>query len=165
LSETVYLTVDDVIALHDEIVKRTGTLPSPLLQPGYLDSAIHRPQQLAAYEGADLIIQAVALAIGISQAQAFQDGNKRAAFAAADLFLAFNGCAFDGDPITFACWLICVAGSINNDDIDICSEKLGFDLVVELDSLERKMVTQRFESWLRSQVLPDGEGLEPLFAQ
>ena len=48
------------------------------------------------------VAQAVALAVGISQAQAFEDGNKRAAFAAADVFLRFNGLVFEGDDLEFA---------------------------------------------------------------
>ena len=62
----VYLTLEDVIALHDETMERMGVPFSPLLHPDKLDSAIHRPQQLAHYEpGADFIAQAVVLAVGI----------------------------------------------------------------------------------------------------
>jgi hypothetical protein len=37
--------------------------------------------------------------VGVSQAQAFLDGNKRAAFAIADVFLRINGLVYQGDPM------------------------------------------------------------------
>ncbi len=39
------------------------------------------------------------LAVGISQAQAFEEGNKRAGFASADAFPRLNGMAFVGNSI------------------------------------------------------------------
>ena len=76
--------------------RRTGVLPAPLRKLGALESSIMRPQMVAHYEGADLLIQAVTL-LAISQAQAFANGNKRTAMFAALVFLELNGCAFDGD--------------------------------------------------------------------
>ena len=42
------------------------------------------------------------LALGISQAQGFLDGNKRTAFITADVFLRANGRLFSGDPLELA---------------------------------------------------------------
>ena len=110
-------------------------------------------------QGRHFVAQAVALAVGISQSQAFFDGNKRAAYAAAHLFLLSNGIRFDGDPITFACWLICVAGRISNDDLDEVADHLGLDLAAELDGMHREDVAARFEVWLRAHVSDDdGDG-------
>src|SRR5437870_5787712 len=95
--------------MHSEVMRRTGSPPCGLLHPDKLDSALHRPQWAAHYEGADLIRQTVLLAVGVSQAQAFEDGNKRAAFATTEAFLYLNGLIFHGDPIRFADWLIIVA--------------------------------------------------------
>jgi len=53
------------------------------------------------YEGADVVRQAALLASGISQAQAFMDGNKRTAFLATDVFLERNGLVLTGDPLAF----------------------------------------------------------------
>ena len=107
--ETHYLSLADVVELHDGICEIMGSPPSPLIDPAKLDSALSRPRNAAYYEGADLVAQAVVLAVGISQAQAFLDGNKRAGFAAADVFLRFNGLAFSGDALEFARWLERVA--------------------------------------------------------
>src|SRR5271168_187913 len=126
-------------------MEKMGNSRAPLLHPDKLDSAVNRPRQLAYYEpGADLFAQAVSLAVGISQAQAFQDGNKRAALVSAAAFIAMNGFRIDGDPITFASWLICVAGHINDDDLDVVVEHLGLDLVAELDAMGRESVCRRF---------------------
>jgi death-on-curing protein len=131
-----YLRREDVAALHDAVMERTGSPPCPLLHPDKLESAIHRPRWAAHYEGADLVRQTVLLAVGISQAQAFEEGNKRAAFAAADAFLRLNGLAFVGDPIRFAELLILVADP---------PEGSGRDALIE-----------QFEQWLREWVAPKG---------
>jgi death-on-curing protein len=81
---------------------------------GALQAAAHRPIAAAYYSGADLIEQAAILAIAISQAQAFVDGNKRAAFQALDLFLYLNGKAFVGEPLALADQLIAVAEASND---------------------------------------------------
>jgi death on curing protein len=150
-----YLTAEDVTAIHGDLMARMGSPPAPLLHPDKLDSAVNRPRQLGHYEpGADLFAQAVSLAVGISQAQAFQDGNKRAAYAAADSFVIANGFRIDGHPLAFASWLICVAGHINDDDLDVVVDHLGLDLVAELDAMGRESICRRFEDWLRENASP-----------
>jgi death-on-curing protein len=56
-----------------------------------LDSALARPQPLLAYGEPDLFDLAAAYAAGIVRAHPFVDGNKRAGFLAAGLFLELNG--------------------------------------------------------------------------
>ena len=109
---------------------RTGSAPATLRDEGLLVSALTRPRMIAYYEGADLIRQAVVMAVGISQAQAFLDGNKRTAFAACDVFLRLNGRIFAGDPLELAKQLEGIAQ--------------------RADDLES--ATRRFEEWLRGQV-------------
>ena len=82
---------------------------SPVTSVDRLDSAILRPINAAWYDKVGIIEQAVILAIAISQAQAFVDGNKRTAFGAADVFLRLNGMAFSGHPLIFAVYLERVA--------------------------------------------------------
>lgn len=102
MGETHYLGLLDVIALHAAVMERTGRAPAPLRSEALLESAIMRPRTAAHYEGADLVRQCVLLVVGIAQAQAFLDGNKRTAFAAADVFLRLNGLAFSGDALDLA---------------------------------------------------------------
>src|SRR5579859_1760506 len=96
-----YLSLADVLALHEEVMRRTGAASAPLQDESALESAIAHPRMAAHYEQADLIRQAVLLAVGISQAQAFVDGNKRTAFAAADVFLDLNRRPFAGSGLDF----------------------------------------------------------------
>ena len=128
---TQYLSLGDVQALHRQMMERLGWEPASLRAggEGLLESAVLRPQFAAHYESADLIRQAALLAVGISQAQAFLDGNKRTAFHAAATFLLVNGVDVTRlDPLEMARQLDAVA-------------ERG-------DSLER--ATVRFESWLRA---------------
>lgn len=109
MPETVYLTALDVEGLHVFIMEKTGEAPSPLRDRLLLESAVVRPQMAAHYADADLVEQCALLAVGISQAQAFVEGNKRTAFIAADVFLRANGCLFTGDPLEMAQQLEAVA--------------------------------------------------------
>lgn len=124
MAEIRYLSVDDVVILQAEAVRRSGAADSPLVRPDTLESALARPRNAAGYEGADLIRQATLLVVGISQAQAFLDGNKRAAFAAADVFLRLNGQAFAGDPMEIARLLEQVAEAAGGPARDEATDKL-----------------------------------------
>ncbi|MDB5348885.1 MAG: type toxin-antitoxin system death-on-curing family toxin [Planctomycetota bacterium] len=137
MPEIRYLTSDDLIALHGEVVARSGGLASPLVAPDKLDSALNRPRHAAWYEGADLVRQAVLLAVGISQSQAFLDGNKRAAFAALDVFLLVNGLSYRGESLALARWI----------------ESIG-----EAGRTGRDALTDQFGAWLRGCVEPDQKG-------
>jgi death-on-curing protein len=88
-----YLTVEDVLGLHEGIMRLTGYEPQPLRLGGenILGGALARPQQAAYYEAASIPRQAALLCIGVSQAQAFLDGNKRTAVAVIDAFLKSVG--------------------------------------------------------------------------
>lgn len=99
---TRYLTVAEVIELHDRIMERTGARPEALRDEGLLESALMRAQTAAFYEDADLVTQAVLMAVGISQNQPFVDGNKRAAFVTLDVFLRINGLEFQGASLELA---------------------------------------------------------------
>jgi death on curing protein len=56
-----------------------------------LESALGRPQNLYAYEQADLFCLAAAYGYGIARDRAFIDGNKRTAFMVMFTFLQVNG--------------------------------------------------------------------------
>lgn len=110
MPETTHLTVLDAEALHAFVSERTGDAPAALRDRGQLESAVMLPQMAAHYASADLVQQAALLALGISQAQAFVDGNKRTGFIATDVFLRANGCQFTGDPLEMAKQLEAVSG-------------------------------------------------------
>lgn len=82
-----YLTLDDVLALHRELINRWGGTHG-IRDPGLLEAALYRPQ--TGYY-ASLIDEAAALWESLSQNHAFIDGNKRVAFAVTFTFLRING--------------------------------------------------------------------------
>jgi death-on-curing protein len=97
-----YPTLAEVIAIHEKVMRGLGEAPRPLRDEGLLESALTRPQMAAYYEEADVVRQATLLGTGISQAQAFLDGNKRTAFQTLDAFLWVNGWEYVGDPLELA---------------------------------------------------------------
>ena len=132
MEEIRYLSLADVLALHQAMMEKFGVGPAPLREEGLLESAIMRPRMAAYYDEADIVRQAALLAVGVSQAQAFLDGNKRTAFAACDVFLRLNGIVIVGDPIELALQLEAVAE--RSDDLEAA--------------------TNRFDVWLRVHILP-----------
>lgn len=79
-----------LLLLHDESLAEHGGA-SGIRDDGLLESALARPENLAAYAEPDLAALAAAYAYGLAKNHPFIDGNKRAAFLAAGLFLALNG--------------------------------------------------------------------------
>lgn len=132
MEEIRYLSMADILALHQAIMEKFGVATPPLRDEGALESAVMRPVMAAHYSDADIIRQAVLLAVGISQAQAFIDGNKRLAFGACDVFLRLNGLLFTGAPLDLATGL------------EAISKRTG-----GLDE-----ATSRLEEWLRTQIVP-----------
>jgi death-on-curing protein len=85
--ETLFLTVDEVLAMHERLVEAFGGPPG-LRDPGLLESALYRPR--TGYYG-DLAEMAAALFESLLMNHPFIDGNKRVAFFATDVFLRLNG--------------------------------------------------------------------------
>lgn len=81
---------DTVLALHERLIERYGGAVG-LRDAGLLDSALARPENLAAYETPDLFALAAAYASGICRNHPFVDGNKRTGFTTAGVFLEYNG--------------------------------------------------------------------------
>ena len=90
MTDWVWLRLDAVKALHDRQLSEHGG-PSGLRDAGALESALARPQNLAAYEEPDVAALAAAYAFGLARNHPFVDGNKRTAWVAARLFLDLNG--------------------------------------------------------------------------
>ncbi|SJM92812.1 type II toxin-antitoxin system death-on-curing family toxin [Crenothrix polyspora] len=88
-----YLTMAEVLAIHDDQVERYGGL-NGTRDPGQLEAALFRMQ--SGYYP-DLIGEAAALWESLSQNHPFIDGNKRTAFACAYTFLAINGVEITAD--------------------------------------------------------------------
>ena len=86
---------------------------------GLLDSALARPQNRFHYEGvAELAALAATYASAIAASHPFIDGNKRAAFLAAGLFLEKNGSRLKADQADSALTILALAaGKLTIDEL------------------------------------------------
>jgi death on curing protein len=85
-----WLSKAAVLAIHAEQLAEHGGAPG-LRDEGLLDSALARPENLAAYGHPDAAALAAAYAFGMVRNHPFVDGNKRTGFVAAAGFLLLNG--------------------------------------------------------------------------
>lgn len=90
-----FLTARQVQLLHALLV-----IPNAVpVQPSMLESAIHSPMSMKHYAKVEDVFQLAAnLAEKIMKNHAFQDGNKRTALVAADMFLKINGYSLQKVP-------------------------------------------------------------------
>lgn len=87
-----FLSVDDVLAIHQDTIEHEGG-HAGLRDPGLLQSAVMMPQQKfgGTYLHPTVAAMAAAYLFHIAQNHAFLDGNKRTAAMAALVFLDANG--------------------------------------------------------------------------
>jgi death-on-curing protein len=92
---TRHLTLVELLAIHEELLDEFGGAAG-VRDPGALEAALFRPQT-GYYR--DVVHEAAALFESLILNHPFVDGNKRVAFAAADVFLRLNGrvALFDDD--------------------------------------------------------------------
>lgn len=105
-----FLTLDEVLALHDDQIRRYGG-SSSVRNIGLLQSAMGGAA--ATFGGAflhdTLFEMSAAILYGICRNHPFVDGNKRTAVAAALTFLEMNGVEIDADEDDFYALVIGVA--------------------------------------------------------
>lgn len=92
---TRHLTLVELLAIHEELLDEFGGAAG-VRDLGALEAALFRPQT-GYYR--DVVHEAAALFESLILNHPFVDGNKRVAFAAADVFLRLNGrvALFDDD--------------------------------------------------------------------
>ena len=112
LTEPEFLSLAEVLYLHDESLARYGGLAG-ILQPGMIESALGAAQNTFWYGDGGLVEIAAAYAFHLAESQAFKDGNKRTAVASAIVFLRKNGIRFPEDD-----------GSLYNAMIEIAQKRL-----------------------------------------
>jgi len=78
------------LAIHDEQLAEHGGMPG-VRDMALVESALHRPRNLAAYGAPGVADLAAAYAYGIARNHGFLDGNKRTAFVVAYVFLLDQG--------------------------------------------------------------------------
>jgi death-on-curing protein len=84
-----WLDADVLRAVHEEQLAEHGGAPG-IRDAGLFESALARPENLAAYGKPDVSDLAAAYGFGIARNHPFIDGNKRTAFVAVELFLELN---------------------------------------------------------------------------
>ena len=92
--DRLYLTLEDVLYLHEEQLRLYGGA-SGVSDQGLILSALLRPQ--TGYYN-DLIEEAAALWESLAMNHGFVDGNKRVAFASLVVFLEANGRGLTAEP-------------------------------------------------------------------
>jgi death on curing protein len=87
--------VDDIIAIHDQILRDTRGKEG-VLNEGLLQAAIDRPSTYQSYvDKFDLHTAAALIADSIARSHAFADGNKRTALAMMTAVYELNGFEFE----------------------------------------------------------------------
>ncbi len=116
---TIYLSLEQVIKMHDAFIEKFGGLPG-IRDRNLLESAIETPK--AAMFGNDLYVtiydKAAAYLYHIVQNHPFNDANKRTGFGAAYLFLKANNVVILFDDESFENLVIEVAqGKVTKSEI------------------------------------------------
>jgi death on curing protein len=87
-----------VLMLHEQSLAQFGGSPG-IRDAGLLDSSLCKPQNLFTYGKPSLFDLAASYAFGIIKKHPFIDGNKRAAFVVAVMFLELNGWRFQASEV------------------------------------------------------------------
>lgn len=116
-TDWVWVAVPVAFAAHSEQLAEHGGA-SGIRDAGALESAIMRPQNLAAYGEADAARLAAAYAFGIARNHPFADGNKRTAAVVSELFLRLNGWQLTAtDAELVVTFLALAAGDLPEDEL------------------------------------------------
>jgi death-on-curing protein len=108
VSAPAFLSVGQVERLNRKSIERFGGIHG-VRDRGLLESAVLQPQNVHYYGGGGLFEVAAAYCYHIAEAQAFLDGNKRTAVAAALTFLEVNGVSTDFDSMPLYDAMIAIA--------------------------------------------------------
>lgn len=84
MEEVRYLTKEEIIKIHEKLIKETGGT-SGVLNEGLLDIVLEQMKI-----STDLIQKSIVLLFGIIQNHPFVDGNKRTGLECLDIFLDYN---------------------------------------------------------------------------
>lgn len=111
-----WISKQALLLLHAESLAEHGG-GQGLRDEGLLDSALARPQNLAAYGEPDHAALAASYGLGVAKNHPFVDGNKRAALLATGLFLYLNGWRLTASQAdTTLAMLSLAAGELSEDD-------------------------------------------------
>lgn len=116
MKEPIWITRKVVLATQEELLSRFGGLAG-VRDEGLLDSALNRPIQLYHYGKPSIYELAASYASGIIRNHPFIDGNKRAGFMTAYIFLGGNDKHLDAkEEDAYLNTLALAAGEIDESD-------------------------------------------------
>jgi death-on-curing family protein len=110
MSRWIWLDPAVLQAVHEEQLAEHGGA-SGTRDAGLFESALARPENLAAYGEPDAAALAAAYGWGLARNHPFVDGNKRTAFVAAELFLMLNGHELAADDAACVLTMLAVASA------------------------------------------------------
>lgn len=114
---TKWVTRSVVFAIHEEQIAEHGGTQG-IRDIGLLESALARPQNLAAYGQADIVALAASYAFGLAKNHPFLDGNKRTSYVTTLVFLRINGLDIQADEAErIQLWLDLAAGELTEDKL------------------------------------------------
>jgi len=112
-----WVSLGAALAAHQEQIAEHGG-GTGVRDLTLLESAMARPQNLAAYGKPDLAALAAAYAFGIARNHPFVDGNKRTAAVVSETFLVRNGAWLDAtDAELVVTFLALAAGELAEDEL------------------------------------------------
>lgn len=112
-----WVSLEAALAAHQEQIAEHGG-GTGVRDATLLESAMARPQNLAAYGKPDLAALAAAYAFGIARNHPFVDGNKRTAAVVSETFLIRNGAWLDAtDAELVVTFLALAAGELAEDEL------------------------------------------------
>ena len=101
MKKPVWVLREVVLLAHEQSLAQFGGSPG-IRDEGLLDSALGKPQNLFACGKPNLFELAASYAFGIVKNHPFIDGNKRAGFLVAVVFLELNGYKFEATEVDAA---------------------------------------------------------------
>jgi len=101
MKEPTWVLREVVFLLHEQSLAQFGG-SAGVRDEGLLDSALGKPQNLFAHGKPGLFDLAASYAFGLVKNHPFIDGNKRAGFVVAVLFLELNGYKFEATEVDAA---------------------------------------------------------------
>jgi death-on-curing protein len=112
-----WIDADVLLAAHDEQLAEHGGATG-IRDRGLFESALARPQNIAAYGEPDAAALAAAYAFGIAKNHAFVDGNKRTALVALEYFLELNDFELTADDPQCVLVILSIAsGAFSEDEL------------------------------------------------
>lgn len=112
-----WITLEVAVAAHAEQLAEHGG-GEGVRDMGLLESAMAKPENLAAYGEPDVAALAAAYAFGIARNHPFVDGNKRTAAVVSETFLVLNGYALAAtDAELVVAFLDLAAGELSEEEL------------------------------------------------